>query len=223
MGLLDNARGMRIIILAAIVMCTVASITGAKAVKEPAGLKVGTVDGGKLVSEYTYAKQTDEELKKKDRDTLTRLRIWEQNYLLPEKDQAELGDLAVKEISAALVDVDKKRKETLVAQSNALLNDFETLRNKKVGELTVADQTRLVTLQKAVSDTNLRLTNTQAKVKEDLQLQAQTADTKVQKDVRDAISKVAKEKGVSLVLRGDFALYAEADLTEDVLKVLNKK
>ena len=223
MGFLDNARGMRIIILAAIVMCSVASITGAKAFKEPAGLKVASVDGGRLVGEYTYAVQTDTELKKKDKDTLTRLRVWEQNYLLVEKDQAELGDLAVKDASGMITDVEKKRKETLTMQSSALLNEFETLRNKKVGEVTVTDQSRLTILQKSATDTQLRLSETQAKVKDDLQQQATKADAKVQKDVRDAISKVAKEKGVSLVLRGDFALYAESDLTDDVLKVLNKK
>ena len=38
-----------------------------------------------------------------------------------------------------------------------------------------------------------------------------------QKDIKDALAKVAKEKGYNLVLSGDLALYADNDITDAVL------
>ena len=82
----DSTRSLRAIVLAAIVLCIVASLVGAKADQEksiPAGLKVASVDVSRLLTDYKYAINTTNDLQKKSDDLELRLRTIQQNFLLP--------------------------------------------------------------------------------------------------------------------------------------------
>lgn len=223
--MLESPRGLRVIVILAITLCIVASLTGAKAGQDKNGaLRIAVVDLGRLRAEYNYTTMAEGELKKKQDDFSVIARTMQQNPLLSDKEQGELVEIAIaKNTAAGLSDAQKAREKQLSDQSKALLEEFETLRNKKVGDVTPQDNTRLTQLMKMASDTDVRLADKKKKSEDDLQKQYSTAMTKLTTDVRESIAKVAKDKGFNLVFSNDVALYAENDITSDVVSLLNKK
>lgn len=55
-----------------------------------------------------------------------------------------------------------------------------------------------------------------------LQEKARTEEQKALVTVRAAVAKVAKAKGLAVVFTGDIAIYATVDITDDVVKEVNK-
>lgn len=223
----DSPRSLRAIVLAAITLCIVASLTGAKAVEDKTGPRIAIVDALKLMSEYNFTNTAVNEIEKRGRDLETSLRAWDNNPLLPDKEQRELGDLTVLEANAGpnapgLTEAQKMRKKQILDQSKTLLDEFEALRNKQVKDMGPNDQARLSALNKAISDTQLRFNAELSKGKEELAKKKQDADTKVQKDMKETIAKVAKEKGINIVYSNNAVLYAETDITDAVLGQMNK-
>ena len=222
----EPTRSLRAIVLAAIVLCIVASLVGAKADQEKsasAGLKVASVDVSRLLTDYKYAVNTTSDLQKKNDELELRLRTIQQNFLLPEADQKTLADLAVQQNTPnGLTAAQKQTQTKLQADSKALMDQYTGLQQKQVGQLTQQDKDNLQDFTKRASDTDSRLRAMEQQGKGDLDKQLQTAQTKAVTDIHDAVAKVAKEKGFSLVLRSDVAFYADNDITDSVLTQLNK-
>ena len=221
----EPTRSLRAIVLAAIVLCIVASLVGAKADQEKtsAGLKVASVDVSRLLTDYKYAVNTTSDLQKKNDELEVRLRTIQQNFLLPEADQKTLADLAVQQNSpSGLTPAQKQTQTKLQGDSKALMDQYTTLQQKQVGQLTQQDKDNLQDFTKRASDTDSRLRAMEQQGKGDLDKQLQTAQSKAVTDIHDAVARVAKEKGFSLVLRSDVAFYADNDITDAVLSQLNK-
>ena len=222
----EPTRSLRTIVLAAIVLCIVASLVGAKADQEkgaPASLKVASVDVSKLLTDYKYAINTTGDLQKKSDDLELRLRTIQQNFLLPDADQNSLADLAVQENSPnGLTPAQKQTLTKLQGDSKALMDQYTALQQKQVGQLTQQDKDNLQNFTKRASDTDSRLRTMEQQGKGDLDKQLQTAQNKAVADIHDAVAKVAKEKGFSLVLTSNTAFYADNDITDAVLAQLNK-
>ncbi|HLV80620.1 MAG TPA: OmpH family outer membrane protein [Chthonomonadaceae bacterium] len=222
----ESTRSLRAIVLAAIVLCIVASLVGAKADQEkgvPAGLKVASVDVSKLLTDYKYSINTTNDLQKKNDNLTLRLRTIQQNFLLPEADQNTLADLAVQENSATGLTAAQKQQQTkLQGDSKSLMDQYTALQQKQVGALTQQDKDALQDFTRRASDTDTRLRTAEQQGKNDLEKQLQAAQTKAVGDVHEAVARVAKEKGFSLVLNSDVAFYADNDITDAVLSQLNK-
>jgi Skp family chaperone for outer membrane proteins len=221
---MEPTRGIRALILAAIVLCITVSLTGAKAGQDKAGLRVALVDIGRLSSEYSYNINAFQELQKKEQSNLNVLRALAQNALLSEADQKLLGDLVTAESNPnGLTPAQKMQKQQLLDKSKGMVEDFNGLQQKVVGQLNDQDKAKLNQYYKAQSDTEQRLQKSKSDLDQQLQEEAVKNRTKALKDVRETIAKVAKDKNFSLVLSNEIAWYAETDVTDDVLKVLNKK
>ena len=95
----EPTRGIRALILAAIVLCITASLTGAKAGQDKP-IRTALVDIGRLSSEYTFNINAFQELQKREQVNLTVLRTLAQAALLSEADQKTLGDLITAESAA---------------------------------------------------------------------------------------------------------------------------
>lgn len=223
----EPTRSLRAIVLAAIMLCIVASLVGAKADQDKNAssvLRIASVDTSRLLSEYNYAISSSQDLTKKADELDLRLRTIQQNSLLPEADQKTLADLIVAENTPnGLNATQKGTKDKLVNQSKALLEQLTVLQSKQVGQLTQQDRDQLTDFARRASDTETRYNAAQKDAKDSLQKQQDGVMTKVLKDVHDATAKVAKEKGFSLILRSDVAFYADNDITDAVLGQLNKK
>ncbi len=223
--MLDSNRGLRVIVGLLTTLGIVAALTAQAGMQKEnpnAALKIASVDSAKLMAEYKQTTSADENINKQKNDILTQLKTWQQNPLLTVAEQNELATLVSQEATpAGLNDAQKARKKVLTDSSRAKLDEFQSLQQKQ-GQLSAADNVKLTDYTKASSDTNSRITSKQQEADADLQKQVSSITVKLQKDVKDAIAKVAKEKNYSLVLNGDLALYSDNDITQAVLKDLNK-
>lgn len=225
--MLESTRGLRAIVLAAIVLCIVASLTGAKAGQDKNGLKVAVVDSGRLSNEYTFIINAERELINKDRDLGIALRTWLQNPLLTDKEQDELGKLIVIDTNAnanqpGLNDQQKKRRQELIDKSKNLNDELVALSNKKVGDITPQERQKLDAFSKLGPETQARVNTELDKWKDELNKRKAANITQAVKVMRDSVAKVAKEKGYNLVFDSGVVFYADGDITDPVLSLMNK-
>ena len=221
----ETNRAKNTLIMAAIIFCVSISLTAVKGQDKTNGLKVALVDISRLSSEYSYNISAFQDLQKREQINLAVLRTLAQHALLSEADQKALGELVSAETTNpnGFTPAQKTQKQQFLDKSKTMSDEFLALQQKVVGQLTPQDKEKLNQYYRAQSETEQRLQKSKADSDEALQGDAMKNRNKALKDVREAISKVAKDKGFSLVLSNEVAWYADSDLTDDVLKVLNKK
>jgi len=223
--MLESPRGLRVLVLAAIVLCIVASLTGAHAGQEKGGLKFAVVDMQRLNDEYTAIKNFREAADKQDRDFKVEFEVVQRNQLLNEADRKALVALRVKERNdpKSLTKPEQDKLKQLDDASQALNADFVKLQMTAVGALTVMDQKKLqdyTALQNSASD---YIKTRRETLTNQLDSQAKELQGVVMENMQKAMNDVAKKSGYSLVLSKQYAPYAEYDCTKDVLAQLNKK
>lgn len=217
---------LRLIVMAAIVLCIVASMAGASGEQEKtasAGLKIATVDPDRVADEYKYMLTQRQQITRAASDENLTLRAWKQNPLLAEADQQALAALLVKQAApAGLTPADKTSLDKLQAASKQLSDENSSLQSKTYGSLTQQDRDKLTDYTRRVTETDQRCSTRQEADNESFKKQVDDATQKTVKDVREGIGRVAKEKGYNLVFSSQVVWYAETDLTDSVVAVLNK-
>ena len=217
--------GLRTIVLACIVLCITVTMQGARAADDKTtGLKVASVDIVKLNSDYIAFNKNSKVLSDKLQANLTVLRTMQQHMLLVEADHKALADLLVAEATqqGGLNPAQKDQKQKLLDKSKALGLEFNELQQKKVGELQPQDKDKINGFIRSQTEGEARIQKLQQEMSETLQAEDAKNKTAALKGVRDAISKVAKDKGISVVFSNDVVWFADNDITEAVLKDLNK-
>ena len=135
-------------------------------------------------------------------------------YLTP----AEIRELVGLYEKTQPTDADKKRVTELEGKAEQQVGAMKRLEStnplsddqkKQLQTLTDAQQTGLQALQEIQRAYQKRLEDKNAEL-----------SSRVTKTVREAIAKTAKEKGLTLVFAADQVLYAQVDITEDVLKAV---
>jgi len=223
--MLESTRGLRMIVLASIALCIIASLTGAKGQDKNANaLKIASVDISRIQDEYTAIKALKQELDNKQAALQTQLQTWQQNQLLSPADQQQLSDLAIKEKSAnGLSAAEKATQDSLKDKSRKLSEDYQRLSGTAIVNATDQDQTQLKKYIALANDTEARATAAKTTLQNDMQAKIKDTAATAQKSIKDALDKIAKEKGYAVVFSADVAPYTEYDCTDDVLKLLNKK
>lgn len=213
---------MRLMYFGAIALCIVATLTGARgADKEGNGLKIGVVNLPKIASDYRYSTKADADLKSKQADIIVELNSWDQHRLLSEADQRVLGQIGVKDANKTqLTQEEQASKKRIEAASKTLFDEFQGLQQKQ--QSTPGETARLRELTHLDTETVKRIKDRQTSAQEELQKQANDARLKIDTDIKDAIHAVAKAKGFNLVFSSEVLLYCDNDLTDEVVKKLNK-
>jgi Skp family chaperone for outer membrane proteins len=218
-------RELRVIVALAILLCIVASLTGARGQdKNAGGLRVATVDINRLQNEYKVIKSFKQELDIRQAALKIQLQTWQQNPLLSEADQKTLSDLNIKDKTAAggLSAAEKTHQTALVEQSRKLNDDYNRLQGTAIGAATPHDKQQLQEYVTLVQGTEARATAAQSVLQTEMQTKLTDTAQQTQKSVHDALKTICKEKGYNLVLSSEIAPYADFDCTDDVVKVLNK-
>lgn len=214
----------RMIVLSAIVLGIVASMTGARAGQEKNGLRIALVDPAKLLQEYKFAKSSQDILEKLDGEAKVAIFTWNRFPFLSPQDQDSLSKLILKERTPGqqLTKVEADQEKALGAKHDALLKEYQDLAAKPIANVTPQDTARLEAFNKLKNDTEVRIKSKQTDAQKEIDAKSAEFNQKINKDVHDTIAKVAKEKGINLVFSSQVVYFADTDLTEDVLKVLNK-
>ena len=180
-------------------------------------LSIGSVDITKLQTGSSRKTKYDTDLRTlADRLDAT-FKLQAQNLMLDLADQNELGTLLS---GTRPSDSDRARITALETKATANTQRLVDLQQKK--DPTPADTAQLGTLndmngngQKIVQDIGAGY---QARLKK-LSDDDNTAFTQV---VKDAINAVAQQRGLSVVFTSDIAVYSTNDITDDVIKRINK-
>ncbi len=139
------------------------------------------------------------------------------SVMLTESEQKELGKLLGK---ANQSDADKARITALQTEATRAAQNLTDLQQKK--DPTPADTTQLAAL------TSQYQAGQQALQKIGDQYQAQIKElsdkdnAEFTQTVREAITAVAQQKGLAVVFTSDIAVYTANDITDDVVKRINK-
>ena len=185
----------------------------------------GTVDVEKVFDSFDKKKQLDEQLKAFYEGVVTKLQVRQTNKLLSEAEFKELTDLKAK---PKPTDPEKARIQALLARSLELDKELQTLEQKPGAS--DAEKARLAQLQALgkASDDAIKQGSTEGQNeyrKMQMDLSKQLID-----EIDKAITVVAKDKSYTIVfnrsvrdLTGGIVAYSNADITDDVLKKLNKK
>ena len=224
---MSESRGsIHAITLGTITLCIIASVIGASAKQDKTGtatLKVATFDVFRLRTESKFALDTEKRLFQKQEETNLMLNTWKNNsYLLP-ADQKRLGDLAVEEKIAKANFTPEKVAEKKKLEDQSRLYGEEVSRLSASQNLTSAEADRIKQLGRAQGDTQARIDDELRKQQALFQKDSTDATNVMIKNMRDSVAKVAKEKGIALVLSNEIAWYADTDLTDAALAAMNGK
>jgi Skp family chaperone for outer membrane proteins len=219
----DILRNPKAIVLGAIVLGVVGALRAGAAPPEPA-LKFAVVDLQAVSQGYNGFTKAQGEFKRKVEDYQTKLQTWRGTPYLPETDQNELSDLMIKQNAsqnggAALTAADSTRLKSLTDKNNAAGQEAQTLQGTQ--NPTDAQKARISELTKNYQATAARVEKAAKDYQTELQAAEQANTTRLMKEVREGVSKVAKKDGFAVVFTAEVALYGENDITEAVVKQLN--
>ncbi|HLJ54693.1 MAG TPA: OmpH family outer membrane protein [Chthonomonadaceae bacterium] len=214
---------MRATVFAAIVLGVVAALA-AHGADDKNGLRIAVVNPGRLLAEYKYAKQSNDTLEKIGNDAKLYIDTWRRYPLLSMTDQETLAKLRQQEatVGANMSKQEKDQLQGLITKHDNLVKEYNALLAKPNGDTTPADADRLTQLGKAKADTEARIKSKDTDASTEITKRQDEFNQKIDKDVREALNKVAKEKGMNLVFSSQVVLFADTDITDDVLKHLNK-
>jgi len=180
----------------------------------------GTVDFKKLSTDYKAKDAIEAKLKNMQAQFQARLSRRDNMPLLTEDEQKQLDGLHEKDPQN---DGDKAKIKEIEGRAKAASDEVQLLSQKKDNELNDAEKKKLQETGQKIKDAQQRF----AALKEDLSQQFDRFGTAQQdelmKNIRAAITKVAEQKGLSIVFSTDVALYAGTDITPQVVTELNKK
>ena len=203
--------------MAALTLLSLAPVKPAAAAPTPGTLVIGSVDIGRLQTGSTRKVKYDTDLRTlADRLDAT-FKVQAQNLMLTAPDQNELGTLLA---TPRPTEADRARVTALETKAAANAQQLVDLQQKK--DPTPADTAQLG----ALSDMNA---NGQ-KIVQDIGAGYQTQLKKLSDDdnaaftqaVKDAINAVAQQRGLTVVFTSDVAVYTTNDITDDVIKRINK-
>lgn len=219
-----NVFALRLFIALSMMLCITATMIGARGQdKNAGGLRIATIDLQRLQSEYKQIDSFKKQVSQKQQALNDELQIWSQNPFLTPQEQASLVTLKTKENSpAGLTNAEKDQKKKLEDQSAGLNNEFNTLQQTPVGQIQPAQKARLESLIRMGNENDGRIEARKKEVSDSVNKEGVSLAETAQKSMREALAKIAKDRGYSLVLSTEVAPYASDDVTSDVIKQLNK-
>ncbi|HVK05131.1 MAG TPA: OmpH family outer membrane protein [Armatimonadaceae bacterium] len=179
----------------------------------------GMIDVGKILNDSKARQAAATELQQFQQALVGILRRMDQGTarFLEEAEVMELGKLYEK---TAQTDADKKRISDLEQKGDLSKGQLTRLQNvasptpeqnKELQDLADRQEKGAAHLQKYADSLDKQLKDRERSI-----------NTKMMDDVKTAVAKVAKQKNLAAVFTGDVAIYAPVDITNDVLKEINK-
>lgn len=217
-------RGIATIAIFALLLSAFASIPAMAADAKAPVLSIGTVDVEKAFDGYTKKDKLQQELMANYERLKADLELRGTNKLLTEDEFKQLADLKAK---PTLDDASKKKVDELLALSKQREQEFQALQQK--ANATDQEKAQLKALQDQLTKTDETLKSQEAQYNDELTKQRIDLSKQVMQDVDTAVAVIAKEKGLTIVFNksaaGDpgFIVFSSVDITDEVIKKLNKK
>ena len=214
-------------ILAALIVSLILGILSGNAAF-PADAKlatsaIGSADANTLFTEYDKRKQSYQELETLQAKLEAQLELRNGNRLLTDEEFKTLLDLEAKPQKQ---DADKQKIEELRALSKQRDQELQALQQKQ--DATEEEKAKRRELENRLKSVNEALQQDKGKFEKELNTKFLEVNQEVTKDIEAAVAAVAKDEGLAIIFNksfgaAEFVLYSSVDITDDVLKKLNKK
>ena len=212
-------RTLRDLMILGAAAVTLASSVPARPVHAaPAGIPTfGSVDIQKLQTQSSKKAKYDTDLKALADRLDTAFKKQAASIMLNKTEQTELGALLSK---ATQTDADQSRIAVLQNQSNKAAQELTDLQQAKAPS--PADTSRIAALTSQYEDGKAALQEIGDGYQAQLKTLSDKDNTEFTQSVKEAIAAVAQQKGLSVVFTSDIAVYTTNDITDDVVKRINK-
>lgn len=179
----------------------------------------GVVDFARVINEADVAKKNLTELEQLQQRYNTLLQNLQANLLLKDDERQELYGVITS--ATAPTEAQQKRVQDITALSQQRAQELATLRQKPAP----SETEKLALDQYTQMETKSReaLQGLAQQLDAQLQDRLQKSRQEVRTQVKDAIAAVAKEKKITLVFDTEAVLFCDNDLTDEVIKRINKK
>ena len=177
----------------------------------------GSVDITKIQTQSTKKEKYDSDLHALADKLDFQFKQQAASVMLTETEQTELGRLLGK---ANPSDADRASITALQTQSTKDAQELTDLQQKK--EPTPADTARLATLGGRYTAGQAALQKIGDGYQAQLKALSDKDNAEFTQSVREAIAAVAQQKGLAVVFTADVAVYTTNDITDDVVKRINK-
>lgn len=208
-----------IMTLGAVAIAIAPSLAAARpASAAPAGMPAfGSVDIQKLQTESSRKAKYDTDLHALADRLNTAFTQQTSSIMLTKTEQVELGGLLSK---AAPSDADRTRVLVLQNKATQAAKDLTDLQQAKAP--TPADTARIASLTTQYDAGKAALQEIGDGYQAQLKALQEKDNTEFTQSVKEAISAVAQQKGLSVVFDSNIAVYTTNDITADVVKRINK-
>jgi Skp family chaperone for outer membrane proteins len=207
-----------LMILSAAALTLASSVTARPAQAAPTGMPLfGSVDLAKIQAQSSKKAKYDAELHALADRLNTAFTQQAASIMLTKAEQTELGGLLSK---ANPNDIDRGRTAVLQAQAAKAAQELADLQQSKAP--TPADTAKLASLTSQYETGKAAL----AEISDSYQAQLKSLNdkdsTEFTQSLREAIAAVAQQRGLAVVFTSDVAVYTANDITDDVVKRVNK-
>lgn len=182
-----------------------------------------SVDIEKAFNDYQKKQDLDKQIMADLQSLQLKFELRQTHELLS---KTEFDELAALKAKPKPTEAETKRIGDLEAASSQLEQELQALRQKTTP--TDAEKTRMAALQAQIKQTETEIKDGAKQAEADWQKRRYELSKQVMDDVQAAVAAVAKQKNFSMVFNksvGEAVLvvYSANDITEEVLKRLNKK
>lgn len=179
---------------------------------------MGVVDYERVINESTYVKTRLEQLQALEQRYRGALQVLQENAILTDEERQEMTTLL---LADNLNDAQRQRLQQLGTTSRQRSEELQALRQKPSPSETEKAALERFTQMEVRSREALQALAQQ--LSQQLEQRVQQSRNEVRKIIRDVIGQIAKEKKLSVVFTADTVLFAENDITEEVIKRLDER
>lgn len=178
----------------------------------------GVVDYERVINESTFVKNNLEQLQALEARYRGVLQTLQENIILTDEERQELTNLL---LADNLNDAQRQRVQQLAQTSRQRAEELQQLRQKPQPSETEKAALERFTQMEARGREALQALAQQ--LTQQLEQRLQQSREQVRNAVRETIAQVAREKRLALVFSTEAVLYAENDITNDVIQKLNER
>lgn len=209
----------KIVVLAGVALALTGTVAAVpvRAADAPAASTFGSVDVQKVLAGYTKKATYDDQINQLNARLQAYMQQQSSSPMLSKADQDQLGALLAK---PSPTDQDKVTISQLQQKSTQAVQELAALQQKP--NPTDADKARLAQLQQMQDAGKQALDDTYKGYQDQVQAANAALSQKLSDEVKAAITDVAKQRGLAVVFDAQVAIYTTNDITDDVVKRLNK-
>lgn len=182
----------------------------------------GTVDVQRVTKDYKAMQMAQRELEARQIRANARIQRRISMPFLTDEEHKQLDEIEAKEPASRSAAEVAKAKE-LSDKGMRLSGEIAALAQKPDSELTEADRQRMKDAESARTRVEGQIGAIREEEDAKLREYGMSNQERLTKEFRAAVKRVAEKRGLSIVFDVQVAVFAGADITDDVIKDLNSK